>query len=135
MLLQVCKKIVTETQLFVFSGAVSSRSPGPSHFQPIKQPNSNPNSPQPFHPRSYQSTAPAVQRTTVTSIKQPILHPPSQTVNLQEYVNQFSRELITHTLAWPADTVEKQVQPLLKTAKVNETWVVLPGWLRLLTGQ
>jgi hypothetical protein len=51
----------------------------------------------------------AVQRTTVASIKQPILHPPPQSVNLQEFVNQCSRELITHTLGWPADSMEKQV--------------------------
>ncbi|CAB3998632.1 WW domain-containing adapter with coiled-coil isoform X1 [Paramuricea clavata] len=90
------------------STQVSTRSAGPSHFQPIKQSNSNPSSPQPFHPRSYQSMAPAVQRTTVASIKQPILHPPPQSVNLQEFVNQCSRELITHTLGWPADSMEKQ---------------------------
>ncbi|XP_028408971.1 WW domain-containing adapter protein with coiled-coil-like [Dendronephthya gigantea] len=91
-------------------GVVSSRSPGPSSFQPIKQSNSTPGSPQPFHPRPYQSMAPAVQRTTVTSLKQPILHPPAQSVNLQDYVNYFNRDLTTHIFGWPADTVEKQAQ-------------------------
>lgn len=89
---------------------VTSRAPGPTHFQAIKQSILTPNSLQTFHPRSYQSTAPAVQRTTVASIKQPILHPTPQTVNLQEYVNSCNRELITHTLGWHADSVEKQVR-------------------------
>ena len=92
-----------------YSGVVSSRSPAPSSFQPIKQSNSSPGSPQPFHSRPYQSMAPAVQRTSVALLKQPILQPPAQSVNVQDYVNNFNRDLTSHTFGWPADAVEKQV--------------------------
>ena len=44
-------------------------------------------------------------------MKQPIFHPAQPSVNLQEYVSQCSRELITHTLGWPGDAAEKQVTP------------------------
>ncbi|XP_046859473.1 WW domain-containing adapter protein with coiled-coil-like [Xenia sp. Carnegie-2017] len=56
-----------------------------------------------------QPSAPVIQRTTVAS-NQPILHPFPQTIILQDFVNGYNPELITHTLAWPGDIVEKQAQ-------------------------
>ena len=66
-----------------------------------------------------QPSAPVIQRTTVAS-NQPILHPFPQTIILQDFVNGYNPELITHTFAWPGDIVEKQVYKIeLKTLNVN----------------
>ena len=103
--------LITFALFFFFSGLLTGSPPAPPkpYFQPIKQSTSAPASPLSFSARLCSGSSPFAHLTSAPSPKHSLVYPPPQTINIQDFTAHFNRGLISHTLGWPSEAVEKQV--------------------------